>query len=111
MEEKKQKDSYLLKLQTKWGLGSIWQVLLVLIVFACTGLTVMYIKNPLLELLGIDMSKGGYWKNFLYFLFVLPLYQIILLFYGFLFGQFEFFWEKEKRLARLISKSFSRNNS
>jgi hypothetical protein len=111
MEDKDQNGGYLLKLQTKWGLGSIWQVVLVLIVFACTGLTVMFIKNPLLELLGIDMSTGGFYKSFLYFLFVLPLYQVILLFYGFIFGQFAFFWEKEKRLAKLISKGFSRNNS
>jgi len=110
MEDTQQKGGYLTKLQTKWGLGNIWQVLLVLLVFACTGLTVMYIKNPLLELLGIDMSTGGIWKSFLYFLFVLPLYQVILLFYGFIFGQFAFFWEKEKRLAKLISRGFSRSN-
>jgi len=111
MEEKDQKVGYLSKLQTKWGLGSLWQVILVLLVFACTGFTIMFIKNPLLELMGIDMSTGGFWKSFLYFLFVLPLYQLVLLFYGFLFGQFAFFWEKEKRLAKLISKGFSRNHS
>ncbi|KEO73138.1 DUF6787 family protein [Anditalea andensis] len=106
-----QKKSYLLKLQTKWGLQNIWQVFLVLLVFACTGMTVMFIKNPLFEALGIDMSTGGFWKNTLYFLFVLPLYQVILLFYGFLFGQFAFFWEKEKRLAKLIRKGFSKNRT
>ena len=111
MEETNQKSGYLIKLQTKWGLESIWQVMLVLVVFACTGFTVMFIKNPLLELLGIDMSTGGMWKSFLYFLFVLPLYQVILLFYGFIFGQFAFFWEKEKRLAKLISRGFSKTNS
>ena len=106
-KEKNQKGGYLLKLQTKWGLKSIWQVILVLVVFACTGFTVMFIKNPILDLLGIDMSTGGFWKSLLYFMLVLPLYQVILLGYGFLFGQFTFFWEKEKRLAKLISKSFN----
>ncbi|WP_143959378.1 DUF6787 family protein [Litoribacter populi] len=97
--------SYLHKLQTKWGLSSMWQVFLVLMVFAATGTTIMILKTPLLELMGIDMSTGGFWKSTLYFLFVLPLYQIVLLFYGFLFGQFSFFWEKEKKLVKLFSRS------
>lgn len=108
-QDKKPKGGYLLKLQTKWGLASLWQVVLVLLVFACTGFTVMLIKNPILDLLGIDMSTGGFWKSLLYFMLVLPLYQLILLMYGFLFGQFTFFWEKEKRLFRLITKGFNKN--
>jgi hypothetical protein len=43
----------------------------------------------------------------LYLLLVLPLYQIILLMYGFIFGQFNFFWEKEKQIFRRIGSLFS----
>jgi hypothetical protein len=38
----------------------------------------------------------------LYLILVLPLYQIFLLIYGFIFGQFKFFWEKEKLIFRRI---------
>lgn len=109
-QEKSPNEGYLLKLQTKWGLASLWQVVLVLLVFACTGFTVMLIKNPILDLLGVDMSTGGFWKSLLYFMLVLPLYQLILLMYGFLFGQFAFFWEKEKRLFRLIGKGLKKSS-
>ncbi|MGY6559081.1 MAG: DUF6787 family protein [Nitritalea sp.] len=94
--------NFMTRLKEKWGLKSMWQVGLILLVFALTGTTVLLIKQPLLQLLGVDMSQGGAWKTVLYLLFVLPLYQLILLFYGALLGQFSFFWEKEKALFRRI---------
>jgi hypothetical protein len=97
------KKSFLGRLQDKWHLKSLWQVIIILIVFALTGFTVLFIKQPIFDLLGITLEKGGFWKTVLYLLFVLPLYQIILLFYGFIFGQFDFFWEKEKQFFRRIS--------
>ncbi|EIM74079.1 hypothetical protein A3SI_16657 [Nitritalea halalkaliphila LW7] len=93
---------FMTRLKEKWGLKSMWQVVLILLVFALTGTTVLLIKQPLLQFLGVDMSQGGAWKTVLYLLFVLPLYQLILLFYGALLGQFSFFWEKEKALFRRI---------
>lgn len=102
------KKSWLRKLQEKWKLESLWQVVLVLVVFACTGMTVLWIKQPIFDLLGIDMSQGGFIKTFLYLLLVLPLYQLFLLMYGFIFGQFGFFWEKEKQFVRRIASVFSK---
>ncbi len=96
-------NSFLDRLQEKWHLKSLWQVVIVLIVFALTGFTVLFIKQPIFDLLGITLEKGGFWKTVLYLLLVLPLYQLILLFYGFVFGQFDFFWEKEKQFFRRIS--------
>lgn len=92
------------KLQDKWKLESIGQLVLVLLVFACTGMTVLYIKQPILDFLGVNMEEGGFWKTLLYLLLVLPLYQLFLLVYGFLFGQFAFFWEKEKKFLKRIWK-------
>ncbi|EON79285.1 hypothetical protein ADIS_0210 [Lunatimonas lonarensis] len=100
--------SWLHKLQDKWKLKSLWQVVLVLVVFACTGMTVLWIKQPIFDILGIDRSEGGFGKTVLYLLLVLPLYQLILLVYGFIFGQFGFFWEKEKQFLRRIVSLFYR---
>jgi hypothetical protein len=41
---------------------------------------------------------------------VFPLYQINLLIFGFLLGQFEFFWEKEKALVRFVKRQLSSNS-
>jgi len=107
--EIKKEPGFLERLQGKWRLKNIRQVILVLLVFACTGMTVLYIKEPIFHLLGISLENGGFWKTILYLLLVLPLYQAILLVYGFLFGQFHFFWEKEKQFIQRIGKIFSKN--
>lgn len=98
-----QKSNFLQRLQAKWKLNSLLQVVLVLIVFALTGFTILFIKKPIFDFLGVSMERGGFWKTVLYLLLVLPLYQIILLMWGFVFGQFSFFWEKEKQFLRRIA--------
>ncbi len=103
------KPGFLQRLQSKWKLKSLTQVLLVLLVFACTGTTILLIKNPLLAFFGIERGGGqGALNTLLYLLLVLPLYQILLLVYGFIFGQFRFFWEKEKQLVKRIGGIFIR---
>lgn len=86
---------------TRWQLQSAWQVLIVLIVFACTGFTVLYIKKPLLDSLAGGQSNSTL-ASVLYYVFILPIYNVFLLAYGFLFGQFRFFWEFEKRTFNRI---------
>jgi len=97
------KPNFLSRLQTKWKLKSLLQVVLILIVFALTGFTILFIKKPIFDFLGVSIERGGFWKTVLYLLLVLPLYQVILLIWGFVFGQFAFFWEKEKQFFRRIS--------
>jgi len=95
--------SYLQLLKTKWNLKSTWQVLMVLVVFAFTGFTVMWLKEPVVG--WITGGEQNMWLSILYYILILPIYNMILLFYGFIFGQFTFFWNFEKRfLARLSGK-------
>jgi hypothetical protein len=92
------------RLQAKWKLQSIWQVILILIVFASTGFTVLFIKRPLLQFLAGKEGDTAL-ASILYYLFILPIYNVLLLGYGFIFGQFNFFWEFEKRFFnRLFRK-------
>jgi len=78
------------KLQQRWKLKSGWQVFMVLIVFACTGFTVMFLKEPVLSLFAAEADRG-IWFSVVYYILILPVYFIILLCYGFLFGQGKFF--------------------
>lgn len=87
------------RLQQKWNLASPRQVVIILIVFACTGTTVLLIKRPLFTYWFPDGEKP-LWATALYYLFILPVYNVFLLGYGFVFGQFNFFWEFEKRFFR-----------
>ena len=96
------------KLKIKWGLESIFQVIIILLVFSVTGTTVVFLRETLFGWLGFDENTDLWIKTIAYILFMLPAYQTLLLFYGSLFGQFEFFWNKEKKLFRFIKKLFVR---
>jgi len=88
--------SWMERLKQRWKLGSALQVVMVLVVFACTGFTVLFIKKPILNFLAGDEGNSTL-ASVLYYIFILPLYNVVLLAYGFLFGQFSFFWDFEKR--------------
>jgi hypothetical protein len=92
------------KLKNRWGLTNTFQVFVVLLVFACTGTTVLLLKRPLFSWWFPD----GYrplWATITYYVLILPVYNIFLLLYGALFGQFSFFWKFEKRFfSRLLGK-------
>lgn len=84
------------KLKTRWNLKNVTQVLLVLLVFSLTGTTILLIKKPLL-LIAFPEGDHPLWFSILYYILILPIYNVFLLVYGALLGQFNFFWEFEKR--------------
>ena len=92
--------AWLTKLEKRWKVTT-WQAVLILIVFACTGFSVLFLKQPLLSVFG-PREERSIWLSILYYLFIFPIYNVLLLFFGFLFGQFRFFWEFEKRFFRRI---------
>lgn len=84
-------------LRQRWKLKDIRQVFIVLVVFACTGFTILFLKKPLIALISENPDHQT-WLTILYYLFILPIYNIVLLLYGFLFGEFNFFWDFEKKM-------------
>lgn len=100
--------SWLERLRNRWKLNSIYQVIVVLLVFACTGFTVLFIKKPVLHFFTDEKTDSAI-ATTLYYLLILPVYNVILLAYGFVFGQFSFFWEFEKRTFGRIAAWFSRS--
>lgn len=89
--------SFIENLKTRWQVKSGVQVLLILIVFACTGSSVVVLKH----LIGITNSSPSS-HRVMFYIAVLPIYNIMLLGYGFLFGQFKFFLEFEKKFFKRI---------
>jgi Na+-driven multidrug efflux pump len=95
------------KLRLRWKVDSVWQVTIILIVFACTGFSVYFLKKPILKFLG--NQEETVLAKVLYYLFILPLYNLLLLGYGFIFGQFNFFWAFEKRMFARIVQLFKKS--
>jgi len=94
--------SWVDRLKEKWEITSNWQFLIIMIVFACTGMTVVLVKKPVI---GYFFPDGQpMWFKIGYWIMILPIYNCFLLFYGFVFGQFGFFWNYEKRMFSRFSR-------
>ncbi|QCK14317.1 DUF6787 family protein [Mangrovivirga cuniculi] len=97
------------KLQKHWNLKSGKQVAIVLIVFALTGSTAVYLKKFMLDIAGFG-PETSWWVKIPFLIIITFInYQILLLAYAFLFGQFKFFWEFEKKMFRRMTGKGKKN--
>lgn len=106
MREVKENQSFLEKLKQKWGLQSLLQVIMILLVFSFTGMTVVLIRPVIFAWFDYNEETPFWIKTLTYIVLIFPMYQILILVFGALLGQFSFFWEKEKKLFRAISRPF-----
>lgn len=91
------------KLENKWIVTYRWEMIRIFIVFAITGSTSAFIGKPIMAVIGItkeNLNPFVYWA--LYIIIGIIFYQILLISFGWLFGQFKFFWEFEKKMLRRI---------
>ncbi len=98
-------------LETKWNVTYRWELIAIFIAFAITGSTAARISDPIISFLGFsrETTIGWiYWPIRIFLIF--PVYQVLLLIVGWLFGQFKFFWNFEKKmLSRLGFARFFKN--
>lgn len=94
------------KLKQRWGITSNFQLTIIFIVFAITGSASAYLSKPFTEWLGITQKDLGGWFTPIRLIAIFPIYQILLVFIGFLFGQFKFFWWFEKKMLKSMGLGF-----
>ena len=91
----------------RWNIKSNWQLVVIFVVFAVTGSSAAYLSKPILAFLGISKDSVSGWIYYpLYIILIFPVYQVLLVSYGFIFGQFEFFWAFEKKMLRSCGLGF-----
>lgn len=73
---------------------------LVLVVFACTGMTVARLCGWLVASMGQEKFGLVYW---LMLLALLPVYNVLLLVFGFIFGKFAYFRAKQKKMWKRMT--------
>ncbi len=95
------------KLKQRWGVKSNFDLTIIFIVFAITGSTASYVTKPILSFLGIfpdGFHPIVYWM--LRIGLILPVYKVLLLFFGTLFGQRVFFWNFVKKMLTAMGMGF-----
>lgn len=100
------------RLKQRWGISSNFQLIVIFIVFAITGSTAAKIAGPFTALVGITKENVGAWLYWvLRILLIFPIYQVLLVAFGWLFGQFQFFWNFEKKFLSRIGFAFLFNKN
>ena len=96
------------RLKYKFGITSNVQLIIICIVFSITGSLALWIAKPILDLLGANATTMSLWLYIpIRILILFPIYQILIIVIGTLFGEFKFFWKFEKKmLVRLGFKKF-----
>jgi manganese efflux pump family protein len=96
------------RFKEKWGITSNFQLAIILLVFSITGSVAVWVAKPVLDLVGLDkeaLSPWVFWPIRIFIIF--PIYQVLIVLIGAIFGQFKFFWAFEKKmLVRLGFKQF-----
>ena len=97
------------KIRSFFKVESNFQLLIINIVIALTGTSSLFFADYILNILLINQNSHG---NFLYWsiriILILPIYQVLLIIFGSLFGEFKYFWRMEKKTIRKISSIFTK---
>lgn len=70
-------------------------------------MTTLYIKRIIYDLIGFGVHTPLWGKALVWPFIVFPIYQLLFLGYGFVFGQFDFVWNFEKKSFERIKSLFS----
>ena len=87
------------RLMKKWKVSKK-DLILILCVFAITGTSTAYISKLITGWVGFTEETLWVWKVLLRVGVLIFGYQVILLIVAFLFGQFSFFWQYEKKILQ-----------
>jgi len=96
------------KLAVKWQVNYRWELIAIFLVFAVTGSTAARISGPIIEILQLkELVTNSFLFWTIRILIIFPIYQVLLVLVGWLFGQFKFFWAFEKKmLCRMGFKKY-----
>jgi len=94
------------KLKEKWGITSNFQLFIICVVFAITGSVSAIVSGPVIDYLFENLDINKFLKFLLQLIIIMPIYQVLLLFFGLIFFQFNFFFKFVKKFMKLLGFGF-----
>ncbi len=92
-------------MQKLFKTNSTYQLIIVFLVFAISGSLSVFVAEPVLNFLNYkEFISSDILQLILRILIIFPIYQVILLLIATLFGEFEYFWNFEKRFWKKFKK-------
>lgn len=93
-------------LKRRWKVKDNWQFAVIFLVFAITGSSAAKITGPLLKFFSLFSEMNPWAFNVTYVAATLIFYQFLLVFFGWLFGEFDFFWNFVKKILKSMGFKF-----
>jgi len=95
------------KLYKRWGVTERWQLIAMFLVFAVTGSSAGRLSDPLMDLVGLNKEQISGWLYWpVRILLIFPIYQILLVIFGWIFGQYTFFKHFATKMASRMGLGF-----
>ena len=94
------------KLKERWGITSNFQILIIFIVFGITGSVSAYISGPLTNIIIGESELHWLIKLLIRIIVLTPIYQVLLLFFGYIFFQYRFFYNFVKKFMSILGCGF-----
>ena len=94
------------KLKERWGITSNFQIVIIFIVFGITGSVSAYISGPLTNIIIGESELHSLIKLLIRIIVLTPIYQVLLLFFGYIFFQYKFFYNFVKKFMSILGCGF-----
>lgn len=94
------------KLKERWGITSNFQIVIIFIVFGITGSVSAYISGPLTNIIIGESDFHWLIKLFIRIIVLTPIYQVLLLLFGYIFFQYKFFYNFVKKFMSILGCGF-----
>ncbi len=95
------------KFKQRWGIKSNYQFWLIFIVFAINGSLSAKISKYCMAFFGFDNQNLAWYLYYpILIILVLPLYPFMLIVFGYIFRQHQFFFPIAKRILKQIGLGF-----
>jgi len=93
------------KFKSYFNAQNNFHLFIIFLVFGISGSLSVFISKPFLEFISYDkLITNEILKFIIRVLIIFPIYQLILLFVAFIFGQFNYFWTFEKKFWSKFKK-------
>jgi hypothetical protein len=96
------------RIKTKWNIESDRDYWLIMIAYSLAGMFILPVKKVIFHAVGITDHTPFWIVVLVYIPLIPPVYQIGLIFFGTLLGQFNFVWGQAKKRFQFLSRPFRR---
>ena len=97
------------RIKTKWNIESDKDYWLIMLAYSMAGMFILPVKKMVFHLVGINDHTPFWVVVLVYIPLIPPVYQMGLLFFGTILGQFNFVWGQAKKRGRFLMRPFRKS--